>query len=368
MEKAALGYAYGRLYNNSLAIQTNEGSHLLERITFDLDVMSGKPCIRGMPVTVAAIVDLLASGSSTHQILAAYPEIEPEDITAALAYAKTSIPSDTSIDAEQVQRGLLREKSPSERAGMALRLSSDVIRAGKRAIARAHPQLTDRQVGRKFIELHYGQEIGNMEGDAWSESRMEGTSELVRALRPVVDELHRLGVRYYVGGSVASSIHGAVRSTLDVDIAAELDEESALALVAALQSEFYVSEQAVLDAVRRRACFNLIHLATSFKVDVFVSQERAFDRLVQERAVLQVLGEANNLSARVATAEDTILFKLEWYRLGHEISERQWNDLTLVAKLQGPRLDHEYLHRWASELGVADLLGRLLSHIEPQKR
>lgn len=69
------------------------------------------------------------------------------------------MPNDTTHDAEQMQLRLLRDKSPSERLGLALRLTSDVIRASKRAISRAHPELTEREVGHLFIELHYGREL-----------------------------------------------------------------------------------------------------------------------------------------------------------------------------------------------------------------
>jgi len=90
---------------------------------------------------------------------------------------------------------------------------------------------------------------------------MAETSDLIQALGPVVAELERLGVRYCVGGSVASSFHGAPRSTLDVDLSAELDEADALRLVAALGNDYYVSEVAARDAVRRRSCFNLLQHA-----------------------------------------------------------------------------------------------------------
>lgn len=189
---------------------------------------------------------------------------------------------------------------------------------------------------------------------------MDGGVDMVEALRPVLDELSRLAVRYYVGGSLASSSHGAARSTLDADVVAELDETAALHLIAALQADYYISQQAVLAAVRAHSCFNLIHLATSFKIDLFVSRNREFDRSVLERATLETLGDRNLLLARVATAEDIILLKLEWYRLGNEASQRQWSDLVQVVRLQGDRLDREYLAHWAGRLGVADLLQRLL--------
>ena len=114
------------------------------------------------------------------------------------------------------------------------------------------------------------------------------------------------------------------------------------------------------EAVQRKSCFNLLHLATSFKIDVFVSRDREFDRSVQSRASAVMLGETEPFAARVVSAEDIILTKLEWYRRGNCISERQWNDVTQVAKLYGPRLDRDYLRHWAGELGLTDLRDQLL--------
>jgi hypothetical protein len=196
---------------------------------------------------------------------------------------------------------------------------------------------------------------------------MAEPSDLTQALRPVLAELDRLGVRYCVGGSVASSFHGAARSTLDVDLAAELDDAAALSLIAALQNDYYVSEVAARDAVRRRSCFNLLHFATSYKIDIFVSRGREFDRQVQERAIVDVLGGTEALTARIASVEDIILIKLEWYRLGQETSERQWNDVKVVAKLHAARLDREYLIRGAVALGVSDLLSRLLAEVDADR-
>ena len=193
---------------------------------------------------------------------------------------------------------------------------------------------------------------------------MTNPTELVQALHPLVHVFNRLGVRHYIGGSVASSIHGAARSTLDVDVVAELDEAVGLQLIASLRDDYYVSKEAMLDALPRRSYFNLIHLATSFKVDIFVSKGRAFDRSAQDRAANEAIGDAGSLTVPTATAEDTILSKLEWYRPGNETSQRQWSDLTLIVRLQGNQLDREYLSRWANELGVADLLDRLWSQGE----
>ena len=195
---------------------------------------------------------------------------------------------------------------------------------------------------------------------------MADIGEMIQALRPVVAELERLGVRYCVGGSVASSLHGASRSTMDVDLAAELNETTILRLLEALREDFYVSETAALEALRHRSCFNLLHFATSFKIDIFVSGGREFDRQVQDRAVPDTLGETEPLGIRVVSAEDIVLLKLEWYRLGDAVSERQWDDVTRVVKLNQASLDRDYLRQWAEELGVSDLLERVLGEVETQ--
>lgn len=167
-----------------------------------------------------------------------------------------------------------------------------------------------------------------------------------------------------MGGSIASSVHGAARSTLDVDLAAEITEADAQELVQSLSTEYYVSQTAARDAVRHKSCFNLIHLTTSFKVDIFVSRGREFDRSVLDRATIETLGTVDPLAARIVSAEDIILVKLEWYRLGNATSERQWNDVTRVAKLYGSHLDRNYIFHWAGELGLLDLVEQLFLEID----
>ena len=185
-------------------------------------------------------------------------------------------------------------------------------------------------------------------------------SELVQALTPVVRFFVNQQIDYFIGGSVASSHHGASRSTLDVDLTVVFRDIHIKPLIAELSGEYYLSEAAIRDAVRLKSCFNLIHLKTSFKVDFFVSRDRDFDHLSQKRASVASLGKTPQLQVRVATAEDIILIKLQWYRLGNEVSERQWTDLTNVLRLNRQMLDVAYLQEWANRLDVDDLLSRLL--------
>jgi hypothetical protein len=186
-------------------------------------------------------------------------------------------------------------------------------------------------------------------------------SDLLAALDPVLAVLEQLGVRHFVGGSVASSAHGVARASLDVDLVAELQPGQVAPLVAALQDAFFVDEGRVRAAVAAGRSFNLIHLATMFKVDVFVSRSRPFDASSFARARVERLGQ--DAAARgipLASAEDVLLAKLEWFRKGGESSERQWEDVKGLLRVGAGQMDTTYLRHWAVLLGVSDLLERAL--------
>lgn len=179
----------------------------------------------------------------------------------------------------------------------------------------------------------------------------------------VANTLEALGVPYLIGGSFASITHGIMRSTLDADLVADLQPAQVSSFVRTLQKEFYVDALSILDAIQQRSSFNLIHLETMFKVDVFLPKWRPFDKAQFERRASEVIATEPERRAWVASAEDTILTKLEWFRLGDEVSERQWRDVLGVLKTQDERLDLVYLRQWASQLNVADLLERALLEI-----
>jgi hypothetical protein len=168
-----------------------------------------------------------------------------------------------------------------------------------------------------------------------------------------------LRVPYFIGGSLAAAVHGVARSTIDSDLVARLRPEHAEPLYLALHEEFYVDPDSISRAIDERGHFNAIHLDTMFKVDVFVSKDRPYDDVQFERRTRVLMAEPHR-TADVATAEDTILSKLEWYRRGGGVSERQWRDVVEVLRVQEGRLDVAYLKRWADALGLEDLLARSL--------
>jgi hypothetical protein len=184
--------------------------------------------------------------------------------------------------------------------------------------------------------------------------------DLLMALAPVLRVLRDLGVRHFVGGSIASSAHGVARASVDGDVVAELARVHVDPFVDALREAYYVPERRIRDAVARRASFNVIHLETMLKIDVFVSRDRPFDRRAFARsrpAPIEGLGAA---PLPISSAEDIVLAKLEWYRRGGEVSDRQWTDVMGVLRASGDVLDLPYLKAGGAELEVGDLLERAL--------
>lgn len=182
------------------------------------------------------------------------------------------------------------------------------------------------------------------------------------ALQQLLTVLDRLEVPFLIGGSVASGTHGLPRQTNDVDIVADLTTDSATALCEALRGAFYADPEVIVHAVREALPFNVIHLAGAYKFDIFPVGEDRFARSELQRRVFTASGipGLENVEFPVASAEDTILAKLVSFRKGGEVSDRQWHDVLGMIQVQAGRLDRGYLAKWAADLGVADLLQRVL--------
>ncbi|MBW6472352.1 MAG: hypothetical protein K0B14_04440 [Anaerolineaceae bacterium] len=189
-------------------------------------------------------------------------------------------------------------------------------------------------------------------------------NEPIEVTLKVTQVLENLGIPYLIGGSLASTLYGMVRTTQDSDIVAEMRIEHLQPFVSALHGEFYLDDEMIAESIQRHSSFNIIHRETMFKVDVFIPQPRPFLQSQLIRSQKQTFFFETEVSAKFASPEDTILAKLEWYHLGGEVSERQWRDILGVLKTRAGTLDLGYLRKWADELEVNDLLERALKELE----
>jgi len=146
-------------------------------------------------------------------------------------------------------------------------------------------------------------------------------------LSQVTAILAQQNISYVLVGSFASSIHGMYRSTADIDILADIHTDQIRPLFEVLQNSFYVAEHAMSDAVAQGRSFNAIHFDSVFKVDIFIARDDEFALTQLKRRQLRKFSPDKDETLYVASAEDTVLAKLRWYRAGHETSNTQWNDV-----------------------------------------
>ena len=183
------------------------------------------------------------------------------------------------------------------------------------------------------------------------------TPDILQAIQPVALAFDKLSIPYYIGGSIASSAYGIARATMDVDFVADIGTDKVSSLKQLLAGEYYIDEEMIKDAIRRGTSFNLIHLETMIKVDVFIHQRQSYQEESLRRKRSDTLEDSED-AARFyfASPEDVILNKLQWYEKGNRVSERQWLDVMGVIKVQGTNLDVAYLRKWGQQLGLMDLL------------
>jgi len=185
-------------------------------------------------------------------------------------------------------------------------------------------------------------------------------SQELKILESLAEVLEQLDIAYAIGGSMASSIYGKVRFTQDADITVEPFDNQADQLFDLLKSQFYISRDAMYQALSQRRSFNIIHLKSAFKIDIFIRKDTAFEKQLMTRRRTLVLSDSLEKTFSVISPEDIILLKLQWYRnSGH--SERQWDDVLGILTIQAEKLDFEYLKKWAGILGIDQILEKAIS-------
>ena len=179
---------------------------------------------------------------------------------------------------------------------------------------------------------------------------------LALGLNELTSALTALGIPFLVGGSLASSTHGVLRSTLGGDLIAVIVPLQIPRLIEALGTNWYADSELIRRSIEGERAFNLIHMTTASKFDIFPASSDFHAAQLRRANFTPLKLDGANLCP-VATPEDILLAKLSWYRDGGECSEVQWRDIGGILTIN-PDLDWEYVNLWAGQLRVADLLDR----------
>lgn len=182
-------------------------------------------------------------------------------------------------------------------------------------------------------------------------------ADALSRLKPVLDSL---GIRYAIVGSLASSAHGIYRSTADGDLLARIVPSRARSLVAALGQDWYGDVDEIERATRDGRSFNLIHIPTAMKVDIFPASTQFHENQLMRATEVTIFPGDDSSRFPVASPEDVLLAKLQWYQSGGEVSEKQWGDITGIL-VTNRKLDFPYLEFWAAKLGISHLLARAIA-------
>lgn len=275
--------------------------------------------------------------------------------------------SDTEKDVEQIQIGLFRAASTPAKVSLMRSLTRTAIELSRRAIRQSAVNLPEAL---RFVGFTYGFELSDAiqsQTRKSEETWMKSPPDLLIALTPVVEILERLHVPYFIGGSIASSAHGVPQATADIDLVAALRDEHISVMVDQLQDDYYVDETSIRRAISNHRSFNLIHLGTMIKVDIFIPASDPYYLEAAARVTEQPLEEGPvHRQFFLASAEDVIIAKLDWDRRGGEVSEKQWNDILGVLKVRQGNLDFDYLKRWVDLKNLDDLFDRALKQAEIQ--
>lgn len=268
---------------------------------------------------------------------------------------------DTSPDAERVLISMIRKAPISRRFGFVQSWTRSMIEGGKLNVKQVYPGSTNQDVELLYAERQYGKDIADELRTVVQKHPMQFSTafNLYAAFSPLIEVLDNLNTPYALGGSLASSLYGMQRATLQIDFIAALGQHHEPFLIKELTEHYFFHEQDVQTALQRKTSFTLIHLQSLLKIVVSLPKSRAFDRQMLHRVRPFVLLEGNR-PIPILSPEDMVVLQLEQFKKSGEQSDDVWYDLLGLLKVQGSGLNVVALEKYARVLDVPVLLERAL--------
>jgi len=269
-----------------------------------------------------------------------------------------TLAEDTSLEMEAVLIELWRKRTPEQKLMGMVGLRDFAKRLIFSDLRSRYPEANERELHHQLNIRRLGREMAGKVSSARKitsnpEANMMNEAQLIVLVAQRFDELK---IPYYIGGGIASIIHGEERLTKDADIVIRILPVHIQKFVKAFETDFVVSADAIQDSLARRYAFNIIHIDTAYKIDLYpITDEDEMEIAAFARRQRKDIGTGE---IWIASAEDVILAKLRWFRKGGEVSEKQWRDVLGVLKVQGERLDFVYLEQMAGRFALAELLKR----------
>jgi hypothetical protein len=269
---------------------------------------------------------------------------------------------DTSPDAERMLIEMIRRAPLPKRFAFVQSWTVSMMEAGRQYVQQLHPQASDEEVQLLFVERQYGKDLTDELRMALHTQglQVDAIPDFSAAISQLVDAFDALHVSYALGGSLASSLYGMQRATLQIDFVAELRNEHVPVLFDALQKAYlHLRDESEDSALEQRTHFTLVHLLSLLKVVVSLPEPQVGEQQVLQRARQIKLDEAHRPIA-VLSPEDVLLPLLAAFKRSRERADDLWYDALGILKVQGAALDIPFLEQQAAVLNVAELLARAL--------
>ena len=273
---------------------------------------------------------------------------------------KTQSP-DTSLDAELVLIGMIRKAPMTRRFAFVQSWTASMLEAGSQYMQQLHPQATDEDARLLFIERQYGKELTDKLRQTLHmyDIHVADTSDYWEAVRPLVNTCKDLDIPYALSGSLASSLYGLQRATLQIDFIAGLGQKHLPSFCTQLSGLYLLHKEEIEAAIRQKSCFTLVHLESLLKVIVTLPAMLTIGQQVFHRVRKITLVEGEQ-PVSVLSPEQMTLLLLEAFKRSNERADDLWYDLLGMVKVQGTHLDMLFLMQQAALLAITELLARAL--------